>query len=71
MSKDQIAGYRGMASVYELFGIKAQCHEYAERGLLELQKIRQNAAGEAMRDGAIFTPDMLDQAERQLHGYLE
>jgi hypothetical protein len=61
MSKDQIAGYIGMASICELFGIKAQCHEYAERELLELQKTRQSAAGEAMRDSAILPPDMLDQ----------
>lgn len=71
MSKDQIAGYRGMAAVYELLGVKAQCHEYAKRGLLEVQNVRQNAAGQAMRDGGAFTPDMLDQAERELHGYLE
>jgi hypothetical protein len=71
MSKDQIAGYIGMAAIYELLGEKAQCHEYAKRGLLELQKTRQSAAGQAMRDSAVFPPDMLDQAERQLRGYLE
>ena len=71
MSKDQIAGYIGMAAIYELLGVKAQCHEYAERGLLALQKARQSAAGQAMRDSAVFPPDMLDQAERQLRGYLE
>lgn len=71
MSKDQIAGYIGMAEIYELLDVKAQCHEYAKRGLLELQKTRQSAAGQAMRESAIFPPDMLDQAERQLRGYLE
>jgi hypothetical protein len=71
MSKDQIAGYIGMAAIYELLGVKAQCHEYAKRGLLELQKTRQSAAGQAMRDNAVLPPDMLDQAERQLRGYLE
>ena len=71
MSKDQIAGYIGMAAIYELLGVKAQCHEYAERGLLELQKTRQSAAGQAMRDSAVLRPDMLDQAELQLRGYLE
>ena len=63
MSKDQIAGYIGMAAIYELLGVKAQCHEYAKRGLLELQKTRH--------DSAVLPPDMLDQAERQLRGYLE
>jgi hypothetical protein len=71
MSKDQIAGYIGMAAIYELLGVTAQCHEYAKRGLLELQKTRQSAAGQAMRDSAVLPPDMLDQAERQLRGYLE
>ena len=71
MSKDQITGYIGMAAIYELLGVKARCHEYAKRGLLELQKTRQSAAGPAMRDSAVFSPDMLDQAERQLRGYLE
>jgi hypothetical protein len=71
MSKDQIAGYIGMAAIYELLGVKAQCHEYAKRGLLEMQNNRQSAAGQAMRDSAVFPPDMLDRAERQLRGYLE
>jgi hypothetical protein len=63
MSKDQIAGYIGMAAIYELFGVQAKCHEYAKRGLLELQKSRQSAAGQAMRDSTFFPPDMLDQAD--------
>jgi hypothetical protein len=71
MSKDQIAAYIGMAEIYALLGVKAQCNEYAKRGLLELQKTRQSAAGQAMRDSAAFPPDMLDHAERQLRGYLE
>ncbi len=56
MSKDQIAGYIGMATIYELLGVKAQCHEYAKRGLLELQKNRQSAAGQAMGDSTVFPP---------------
>ena len=71
MSKDQIGGYIGMAAIYGLLGVKAQCHEYAKRGLLELQKIKQSTAGRAMRDSTVFPPDMLDQLERQLRGYLE
>jgi hypothetical protein len=71
MSKDQIAGYIGMATIYELLGVNAQCREYAKRGLLELQNARQSAAGQAMRDSAVFPPDMLDQAERQLRDFLE
>jgi type II secretory ATPase GspE/PulE/Tfp pilus assembly ATPase PilB-like protein len=69
MSNDQIAGYLGMAAIYELLGVKAKCQEYAKRGLSELQKTRQSAAGQALRDSAVFP--LLDQAERQLRGYLE
>jgi hypothetical protein len=71
MSTDQVAGYIGMAAVCELLGGKAQAHDYAKRGLLELQKIRQSAAGQAMRDSTDFPADILDQAELQLRGYLE
>jgi hypothetical protein len=69
MSKNQIAGYLEMAAVYRLFGVKAKYQDYAERGLVELQKMKQDAAWQAMRDS--FPPDMLDQAERQLLSYLE
>jgi hypothetical protein len=71
MSKNQIAGYLGMATIYQLHGVQAQCREWAKRGLLELQKTKQSAAGQAMRHSAVFPPDMLDQAEQQLLGYLE
>jgi hypothetical protein len=71
MSKDQIAGYVGMAAIYELLGVKAQCREYAKRGLLEVRNVRQSAAGQTMRDSGAFPPGKLDQAERELHGYLE
>jgi hypothetical protein len=71
MSKDQIAGYLGMATIYELLGVQAQCREWAKRGLLELQKTKQSPAGQAMRHSAVFPPDMLDRAEQQLLGYLE
>jgi hypothetical protein len=73
MCKCQIGGYIGMAAIYGLLGVKAHCHEYAKRGLLELQKTKQSWAGQAMSRGysAVFPPDMLDQIERQLRGFLE
>ena len=71
MSKDQIAGYTGMATIYGLLGVKAKCREYARLGLLELRRTKRSAAGQAMRDSSVFPPDMLDNAERQLLGYLE
>jgi hypothetical protein len=71
LAHNQIAGYIGMATIYGLFGIVEKCQAYAKRGLLELRKTKQSAAGQAMRDSAVFPPDMLDQAEQQLLGYLE
>ena len=71
MSKNQIAGYVGMAAIYNLFGVETQCREYARRGLLELLEMTLSTTGQAMRDSTIFPPDMLDQLERQLRGYLE
>jgi hypothetical protein len=71
MSKDQIAGYIGMAAIYDLLGVRPKSQEYAKLGLSELHKTRQSAAGQAIRDSTVFPADMLDQAERQLRGYLE
>jgi hypothetical protein len=71
MSNGQIGGYAGIAEVLGLLGAKAKSQDFARRGLLELQKVRQSATGQAMRDNAAFPPDMLDQAERQLRSYLE
>jgi hypothetical protein len=71
MSREQIAGYIGMAALYETLGVKASCREWAMRGLMELEKIKSSVAGQAMCESAVFPPDMNDQAERQLRGYLE
>jgi hypothetical protein len=71
MSTDQIAGYVGMATIYDLLGAKAKCREHAERGLFELGKMRESAAGQALRGSTLFPPDMFDREERLLRGYLE
>jgi hypothetical protein len=71
LSENQIAGYIGMAAVYDLLSIKAKSQDYARRGLIELEKVRQSAAGQAMRHSTIFPSGIDDQAERQLRGYLE
>lgn len=44
----------GMATVYGMLGIEAKRREWAERGLSELQRIKQSAAGQAMRHSTIF-----------------
>ena len=70
LAKNQIAGYVGMAALSVLKGDKAECHDYAELGLSELEKMKQDPAAQALRDSTIFPPDILDQAERQLRSYL-
>jgi hypothetical protein len=69
-SKNQIAGYLGMATVYDLLGVKGKSHEYAKLGLFELDKVKQSEAGQAMRESAVFPANMLESTEMQLRGYL-
>jgi hypothetical protein len=71
MSNDQTGGHIGMATVYGMLGIDAKRREWAERGLLELQRIKQSAAGQAMRHSTVFPPDMFEQEERMLRSFLE
>lgn len=71
MSNDQTGGHMGMATVYGMLGIEAKRREWAERGLSELQRIKQSAAGQAMRHSTIFPPDMFEQEERILRSFLE
>ena len=71
MSNDQTGGHMGMATVYGMLGIEAKRREWAERGLLELQRIKQSAAGQAMRHSTVFPPDMFEQEERILRSFLE
>jgi hypothetical protein len=63
ISKDQIDGLR-------ILGVKAKSQEYAKLGLFELEKVKQSAAGQAIRESAVFPADMLESAEHQLRGYL-
>ena len=71
MSNDQTGGHLGMATVYGMLGIEAKRREWAERGLSELQRIKQSAAGQAMRHSTVVPPDMLEQEERILRSFLE
>lgn len=41
LSKEQIAGYIGMATIFGLFGVTAKSHDYAKRGLVELAEVRR------------------------------
>jgi hypothetical protein len=74
LAKNQIAGYIGMAQLYGLVGKSAQSHDWAKRGLVELEEMRHGFAelGIAPFQGSDIIPaDALDQMEQQLRGYLE
>jgi hypothetical protein len=70
MSVDQHAGYLGMAAVYDYFGMNNKSNEIARRGLAQLEKTRQSAAGRAMRESTVFPPDMHERLERQLRSFV-
>jgi hypothetical protein len=55
--------------LYGLVGQREKCHDYAKRGLAALSALRPIQP--ALRKSAIFPPDIIDQAERQLLGLLE
>ena len=60
-----------MSTIFDLLHSKDKSEDYAIRGLLAIEKVRQSAAGQAIWHSTNFPPpDMLDQAERQLRKYL-
>ena len=70
LAKNQIPGYIGMAQLYGLVGKSAQCHDWAKRGLVELDEMRRGPTAKALRDSTIFPADILDQMEHQLRTFL-
>jgi hypothetical protein len=74
LAKNQIVGYIGMAQVYGLVGKRLQCHDWAKRGLTELEKMRREFAElgiQPFQGSDLIPPDALDQMERQLRSCLE
>ena len=64
----------GLARLYEVVGKSAQSHDWAKRGLVEVEQMRHGFAelGIAPFQGSAIIPaDALDQMEQQLRGYLE
>jgi hypothetical protein len=61
----------GLARLYGLVGKRFECHDWAKRGLVELEEMRRDPVSKARRDSDLFPADILDQAEQQLHSYLE
>ena len=66
LAKNQVVAYAGLAAAYGLVGKRAECQDYAKRGLVELAEMRGY-----LRGSTVFTADVLDQMERQLRGFLE
>lgn len=64
LAKNQIAAYTGLAAMYRMVGKRAECHDYAKRGLVELAEL-------AFHKSAVLPADVLDQIERLLRSYLE
>ena len=71
MAKNQIAGYVGMATIYNLLGVEEKCSEYAKRGLFELERMKERGEVQALRDSEVFPPDMFEREEHLLRGYLK
>ena len=69
LAKDQLMAYVGMATLWGLCNKRAECHDYAERGLRELEVARHDEAL-LVRNGVI-PAGAFDQTERQLRSYLE
>jgi hypothetical protein len=74
LAKNQIVAYAGLSAAWGMLGKRAECHDYAKRGLAELAAMRQhihrsNVPIHEMIDG--LPADALDQMERHLRGCLE
>jgi hypothetical protein len=74
LAKNQIAGYIGMARLYGTIGKRSECHDWAKRGLVEVEEMRREfheLGIEPFQDSDTIPPDALDQMERQLRAHLE
>jgi hypothetical protein len=69
LAKNQIVAYAGLSAAYGMVGKRAECHDYAKRGLVELAEMRR--LDPPFHMSAVFPADILDQMERQLRGCLE
>jgi hypothetical protein len=69
LAENQIAAYVGLAAMYASVGKRSESHKFAS-GLDELDKLRADPAGQALRFSTVFPVGMLDEAERELIRYL-
>ena len=65
-SKNQIVAYIGLATIYGMLGKVSESRSYAKQGLLELEKMRREPAGQAIRESSVFPADSFEQLERML-----
>ena len=69
LAKDQVAAYIGMAHLCRLAGKRDECHDWAKRGLAELDEMRPYKS--AMQRSTVLPADLFDQEEKYLRTLLE
>jgi hypothetical protein len=69
LAKDQVAAYFGMAHLCRLGGKREECHDWAKRGLAELDEMRPYKS--AMQRSTVLPTDLFDQEEKYLRMILE
>lgn len=69
LARNQIIAYAGRSTAFGLIGKRAECHEFASLGLVELAEMRR--LDPPFHMSAVIPSDALDQMERQLRSLLE
>lgn len=70
-SKNQIVAYVGLATIYGMLGKNSESRSYAKLGLSELEKMRREPTGQAIRESSVFPADSFEQLERMLLTFTE
>jgi hypothetical protein len=65
-SKSQVVAYIGLATIYRMLGKISESQSHAKQGLSELEKMRREPAGQAIRESSVFPADSFEQLERML-----
>ncbi|NEU96030.1 hypothetical protein [Bradyrhizobium uaiense] len=68
LAQDQLMAYVGMATLCGLCNKRAECHDYAERGLRQLALARREEA--LLVTNGVIPAGAFDQIERQLRSFL-
>ena len=70
-ANNQIVAYIGLATIYGMLGKISDFQSYAKRGFSELEKMRREPAGRAIRESSVFPADSFEQLERMLLTFIE